>query len=148
MLVVDRMAIATGLRTLVLASALDDQFNAVVGLVGSKTSVGSPVVAASVVDALDNGCDGLDIGRGTVEKDERDLALGVGLPCNCERLADGDDAVKTGLVDGVASRVTLGGSVGRDKRSKGSEAGGEESAERHYRIFLFFLLGMVYDVVV
>jgi hypothetical protein len=121
------------LHTLVLSSAIDNQLNAVVSLVGCEVSVRSPVVAASVVDALGDGLNRHDIGGRTVKKDERDLALGVGLPGDCERLADGDDAVKTGLVDGVASRVTLGSGVGRGQRSKGSKAGGEEGAERHYR---------------
>lgn len=109
--------------------------------------VRGPFIAASVVDAFDDGLDGLDIGGRTVEKDERDLALGVGFPGDCERLADGDDAVKTGLVDGVTSRVTLGSSVGRGQRSKGSKAGGEKGAERHYRCCKFFsFLRFEYDV--
>lgn len=124
-----------------MSSAINNQFNSVVSLVGCETGVGSPVVATSVVDAFDNGLDRLHIGGGTVKKDERDLALGIGLPGDCERLADGDDAVKTGLVDGVASRVTLGSGVGGSQRSKGSKAGGEKGTERHYRRreFLLFL---------
>jgi hypothetical protein len=121
-----------------LSSSLNDQFNAVVCLVGCEVGVGSPIIAASVVDAFDDGLDGLNIGGRTVEKDERDLALGVGFPGDCERLADGDDAVKTGLVDGVTSRVALGSGVGGSKRSKGSKAGGEKGAERHYRGCKFF----------
>ena len=100
------------LHTLVLSSAFNNQLNTVVCLVGCEVSVRSPVIAASVVDALDDSLDRLDVGGRTVKKDERDLALGVGFPGDCERLADGDDAVKTGLVDGVTSRVTLGSGVG------------------------------------
>jgi hypothetical protein len=76
-----------------------------------------------------------------VEKDERDSALGIRLPGDCKRLADGDDTVETGLVDGVTSRITLGSGVGGSQRSKGSKAGGEKGAERHYRRrdFLLFL---------
>ena len=125
-------------HTLVLSSTVDNQLNAVVCLVGSKTSVGSPVIAASVVDALDNGVNRYAVGGGTVEKDKRDRALGVRFPGDCERLADGDNAVKTRFIDGVASRVTLGSRVGRGQGSKGGEAGGEEDAERHYREFKFF----------
>ena len=99
------------LHTLVLSSAIDNQLNAVVCLVGCEVSVRSPVVAASVVDAFGDGCNRHDIGGRAVKKDERDLALGVGLPGDCERLADGDDAVETGLVDGVTSRIALRGSV-------------------------------------
>jgi hypothetical protein len=123
---------------LILSSSLDDQFNAAVCLVGCEMSIRSPVIAASVVDAFDDGLNGLDIGGRAVEKDERDLALGVRFPGDCERLADGDDAVKTGLVDGVTSRVTLGSGVGGSQRSKGSKAGGEKGAERHYRGCKFF----------
>jgi hypothetical protein len=128
-------------RVLILSSAINDQFDSVVSLVGCETGVRSPVVATSVVDAFDDGVNGLNIGGRTVKKDERDLALGVRLPGDCERLADRDDAVKTGLVDGVTSRVTFGSGVGGSQRSKGSKASGEKGAERHYRRceFLLFL---------
>lgn len=102
----------SSMHTLVLSSAVNDQLDAVVCLVGCEVSVGSPVIAASVVDALGDGCNRHDIGGRAVKKDERDLALGVGLPGDCERLADGDDAVKTRLVDGIASRITFGSGVG------------------------------------
>lgn len=49
-------------RTLVLSSAVDNQLNAVVCLVGSKTGVRSPVIAASVVDALDDGVNRYTVG--------------------------------------------------------------------------------------
>lgn len=100
------------LRTLVLSSAINDQFNAIVCLVGCEVGVRCPVIAASVVDALDDGLNRHDIGGRAVKKDERDFALGVRLPGDCERLADGDDAVETGLVDGVTGRIALGGGVG------------------------------------
>lgn len=112
-------------RVLVLSSAVYNQLNAVVCLVGSKAGVRSPVIAASVVDALDNGVNGYTVGGGTVEKNKRNRALSVRFPSNCERLADRNDAVKTRFIDGVASRVTLGSCVGRGQGSKGSEASGE-----------------------
>jgi hypothetical protein len=123
---------------LVLSSAVDNQLNAVVCLVGSKTGVRSPVIAASVVDALNDGMNRYTVGRGTVEKDKRNRALGVRFPGNRERFADRDNAVKTRFIDGVASRVTLRSCVGRGQGSKGSEASGEEGAERHYRKFKLF----------
>jgi hypothetical protein len=105
-------ALISFLHTLVLSGAIYNQFNTVVCLVRCEVGVRGPFIAASVVDAFDNGLDRLDIGGRPVKKDERDFALGVGFPGDCERLADGDDAVKTGLVDGITSRVTLGSSVG------------------------------------
>lgn len=125
-------------RTLVLSSAVDDQLNAVVCLVGSKIGARSPVIAASVVDTLDDSFDRYTVGGGTVEKDKRDCALGVRFPGNCERLADRDDAVKTRFIDGVASRVALRSGVGGGQGAKDSEAGGEKGAQRHYRGFNFF----------
>lgn len=73
-----------------------------------------------------------------MEKDKRNRALGVRLPGNCERLADRDNAVKTRFINGVASRVALRSGVGRGQGCKGSEASGEEGAERHYCKFKFF----------
>lgn len=133
-----RTALVMYVRTLVLSSAVDDQLNAIICLVGSKIGARSPVIAASVVDALDDSFDRYTVGGRTVEKDKRDCALGVRLPGDCERLADRDDAVKTRFIDSVASRVTLRSGVGGGQRAKGSEAGGEEGTQGHYRGFNFF----------
>lgn len=119
---------------MVLASALDNQLNAVVCVVGGQAGRRSPAVATRVVNALGNGSNGDNIGRRAVKENKRDLALSGGFPRDAERLADGDDAVKTGLVDGVTRRVTLRLSVGGSQRGKGGKASGEQSDERHYRV--------------
>jgi hypothetical protein len=108
-------------RVLILAGALDDEHEAVVGDVGLKLGAGGPDIAAIVLDRLSDGSDGLDVGAGAPEEDQRDGAFRGGGPLNGIRLADRDDLVKPGLEDGIAL-----GRLGVVRRSMSRDQGRED----------------------
>lgn len=119
-------------RVLVLAGALDNEHQAVVGDVVLEVSAGGPGEAAVVGNLLGDGLDGLDVGAGAAEEDQRDGARGGGSPLNVEGLADGDLLVQAGLDDGIAPRGlgVVRGSVGADHGREGGDDGSK--GETHY----------------
>lgn len=112
-------------RVLILAGALDDEHETVVGDVGLKLGAGSPDIAAIVLDRLSDGSDGFDVGAGPPEEDQRDGPFRGGGPLNGVRLVDRDDLVKLGLEDGIAL-----GRLGVVRRSMGRDQGREDRDNR------------------
>lgn len=113
-------------RVLVLARALDDNHETVVGGVRLQLGAGGPVEVAGVVNGFGQGVDGLDVGGGAAEEDQGDGALGIRIPLDGVGLAGGNQVVETGLGDGIARGglvvVRLG--VGRGQGGHGREDGG------------------------
>lgn len=124
-------------HTLVFTSTLNDQLDTVTGwLARGEVCGGSPGIASTVLNGVGKGAGNDTVGGGTLAEEERDAAVGSGLPCDSKGLSGSDDRVKTGLVDGVAGgRVAHWGSVCGGKRSKGGKAGGEEGESRHFDIY-------------
>lgn len=122
---------------LVLASALDNKEDTVVGGVRLEGGAGSPRVTARVVDVFDNGLDGDDVGAGAAQKDKRHSARGSGVPGDLEGLASRNNLVQFGGEDGIAGGVlrVVGLSVGRGQGRKGRDKGGGE--ETHFYRFTF-----------
>lgn len=118
---------------LVLAGALNDEQETVVSDVGGQRGAGGPGVGASVLDVLDDGLEGLDVGAGSTEEDQRDLALSSGGPLDLEGLALGDLLLERRRRDGVTQRRlgVIGLGVGRSEGSEGREdsSGGETHFE-------------------
>jgi hypothetical protein len=115
---------------LVLAGRVVDELDTVAlgALGGDKAVLGLPGVAAAVGDHLGDGLDELEVLGRALEEDERDGALGGRVPRDGEGRANGHNGVEARLRDGVAlGRITSGSGVGRDQRSEGGEAGGEET---------------------
>lgn len=117
---------------LVLAGALDDEKETVVGDVVLEIGGGGPDKAAIVGDGLGNRPQRLDIGAGPAEEDQRDGTLGGGGPLNSVWLADGNLGVQGGLDDGIAlgTFVVVWRGVRCDQSREGSDDGSKR--ETHY----------------
>ena len=117
-------------RVLVLAGALDDQEQAVVGRIRLQAGAGSPGVAAVVGNRLGDGVNGLDVGAGSTQEHQRDLTRSGGIPLDGVGLAGRDLLLQTGLNDSVARGrlrvVRLG--VSRSQGRKGGDEGGDGKA--------------------
>ena len=121
-------------RVLVLAGSLDDDLDAVVGDVVFEVGVGHPDVGAGVVDGVDDGADGDDVGAWATEEEDGDLSFGGGIPGDLELLADGHLLVELGSEDGVTG-WWLGGVWGGSSRHGGHEGSEEgEGREFHYEL--------------
>lgn len=122
---------------LVLASALNNEKDAVVGGVRLEGGAGSPRVAARVADVFDDGLEGDNVGAGAAEKDQRHATRGSRVPGDLEGLASRNNLVQFGGEDGIAGGAlrVVGLSVGRGQGRKGRDEGSGE--ETHFFDFTF-----------
>lgn len=97
------------------------------GGVGGQVRAGSPLELAGVGDLLGEGLEGLHVGGGTAQEDQRDGTGGGGGPLDGVGLALGDDLVETGRGDGIASGVlgVIRAGVGSSQSHEGGESGGD-----------------------
>lgn len=89
-------------RVLILARSLNHQHQTVVRGIGLEILARRPFVRTRVGNTLSHRVDGLDVGAGAAQEDERDGTLGCGVPLDGVGLAGGDALVLGGLGDGIA----------------------------------------------
>lgn len=115
--------------TLVRAG-LDNEEKTVVGDIGLELGAGSPLIVTAVANVLGNGIQRLDVGAGATEENQRDGALGGGIPGDGVGLASRDLLLETRSQDGVAAwadRVVGGGVGSSHGHEGGDQTGGEET---------------------
>lgn len=129
--------------TLVLASRINDQLDAIALLVGFQVGGWRPDIGAAVLDFLSDGVERLDVLGGAAEQEDGDGALGGRVPRDGVRLAGRDDIAEAGVENwvalGVANRSGVGGDL-REARQAGGEEGedGEIGLHFDYVMVLYF----------
>lgn len=111
---------------LVLAGALNDEQETVVGGVNLEVGTGGPGEGAAVGDGLGEGLEGLHVVGGATEEDQGDGASGGRLPLDGVGLALRDDLVQARGNNGVARGVlgVVGVSQSRRGNGEGRDDGG------------------------
>lgn len=115
---------------LVLAGALDDKEETVVGSVNLEVGTGGPGEGAAVGDGVGEGLEGLHVVGGATEEDQGDGTSGGRIPLDGVGLALRDDLVQARGNNGVARGVLGVVGVSQSRRSNGEgrdDSGGSET---------------------
>jgi hypothetical protein len=100
-----------------------------VGGVGGQVRARSPGEFSAVSNGVGQGLDGLDVGGGTAEKDQRDGTSGGGSPLDGVGLALRNDLVQArggnGIAGGILGVVRIGEGGGQGHEGGESGGGGE-----------------------